>query len=261
MKGFPVIALLAVFPAWAGLVLDGVPQTPFSSATYDAATNHAGQSFYRIQSLPAGAVGINPASVTIAPNYNDSLTLDYGGVSLYREFGDPRSLDFSWPSAAGRIVTEQSYQFPVFRFDLGEDWTDFEIKASTNNFDAAFSAGGSNMVYYYRSWTAEQPAYCPDTEARAYYTDDYSGDPRVWIPKAPDSSIAAQLASPSSVVCAVYFFPSRDCECSWMRRDNTNLVWSWMRVTDGEYEKRLDGAKTRWRPIRPDSWESGLTTP
>ena len=207
----------------------------------------------------AGTV-IQPGYIGLFYNMNEMVYFSYVGVGLSRGYQIPYELDFPWPLVSGRLVTEQSYPYPVFRLDLGEHWTDFEIKATTNGY-AVEGNSGSNLVYYYASWTTNQHSRNPDTNAWAYFTDDYADDPRVWIRKGLTNSIAEQLEHTNSVICTVYFFPSRDCECSWMRRDNTNLVWSWMRVSDGEYEKRLDGTKTRWRPIRPESWESGRTTP
>ncbi len=258
MKSYRAILffLFAACPAFSGVVVDGVPSEPLSAQAFLSVSNFVGANYYAKQ---PGTI-IQPGYLSLYYNMNEMVSFDYAGIRLERGYQIPYNLDFTWPLESGRLVTEQSHPYPVFRFDLGEHWTDFEIKATTNGYEVS-GASGSNLVYYYRSWTADQHWSNPDTNAWAYYTDDYAEDPRVWIRKDLTNSIAGQLASPSSVVCTVYFFPSRNCECGWMRRDNTNLVWSWMRVSDGEYEKRLDGTKTRWRAIRPESWEAGRTTP
>ena len=252
------LALAFSSVAHGGLIVDGVRWEPLSNAAYLTVSNFVAGNYYEKQ---RGTL-ILPGYLSLYYNMNETVSFDYSGVRLERAYQLPYVLDFPWPLESGRLVTEQSYQYPVFKFDLGEHWTDFEIKATTNGY-AVEGNSGSNLVYYYASWTADQHWSNPDTNAWAYYTDDYADDPRVWIRKGLTNSIADQLANTGSVVCAVYFFPSRDLPngSDWMRKDNTNLVWSWMRVTDGEYEKRLDGTKTRWRPIRPESWESGRTTP
>jgi len=203
---------------------------------------------------------IGAGSLDLWYNMNETFTLNFDGVTLWRTYRDPHWLVFGWPEVSGRLVTEESYPYPVFRLDLGGNWTDFEIKASTNNFDYA-GPGGSNLVYYYKSWTADQHPVNPDTNAWAYFTDDCTADPRVWRLKVATNAISSMLSSTGSVVSAVYFYPSRECGCEWMQKGNTNLVWSWMRVDDLGYEKNFDGTGNRWRAIRPDSWESGRTEP
>ena len=204
---------------------------------------------------------LQPGYLGLYYNLNEMVYFDYGGVGLSRGYQTPSELAFPWPLASGRLVTEESYPYPVFRLELGENWTDFEIKASTNNYEPSGSPSGSNLVYYYRSWTADQHPVNPDTNAWAYFTDDCAADARVWRLKGSGSPISAKLSSTGSVVSAVYFYPSRGCECGWMRKGNTNLVWSWLRVDDLGYEKNFDGTQTRWRAIRPDSWETGRTVP
>jgi hypothetical protein len=154
-------------------------------------------------------------------------------------------------------VSEQTY--PVFRLDLGlveGNWTDFEIKASTNNF--------AGLVYYYKSWTTNQNALYRDTKAWTYFTDDESADVRVWNRATNGVSISSMLVSTSSVVQWVYFYPSHECAVdwtTWMSSANSNLVWSFVRVDDIGFELNRSGSKQRWNPVRPDSWEVGRTVP
>lgn len=160
----------------------------------------------------------------------------------------------------GAVVAAEGL-WPVFEIPLGEYWTDFEIKASTNNFAAENNEGGSNLVYYYRSWTADQHGVNPDPAGRVYFTDDCSDDSRVWRLKSADISVSAQLSSTGSVVDAVIFMPSRECACAWMREGNTNLVWSVQRWDDLGGELNFSGDKTRWRPVVPASWGVGRFVP
>jgi len=155
--------------------------------------------------------------------------------------------------------SNDSATFPVFRLDVGNvdgNWTDFEIKASTNNF--------AGMVYYYKSWTT-QDATNPDTNAYVYFTDDYAADVRVWYSKSNDIPVSSHLTSTNSVVGYVYFMPSHDMTnipwAGWMAMTNTRLVWSWVRVDDIGFEMNAGDTKQRWNPIRPDSWEVQRTAP
>ncbi len=110
-------------------------------------------------------------------------------------------------------------------------WTDFEIKASTNNFDS--------LCYYYKSWTT-QDATRGDTNAYVWFTDDYSDDVRVWRKKDHDKSISQMLVSTNSVVETVIFQPSHECEIDWQDwMFDERLVWSFVRVDDVGFEQKV----------------------
>jgi len=120
-------------------------------------------------------------------------------------------------------------------------WTDFEIKASTNNFDS--------LCYYYKSWTT-QDATRGDTNAYVWFTDDYSDDVRVWRKKDHDKSISQMLVSTNSVVETVIFQPSHESEIDWASwMFDERLVWSFVRVDDIGFEMNASGTKQRWSPV------------
>jgi len=145
--------------------------------------------------------------------------------------------------------------YPIFRLPMGETWTDFELKASTNNF--------TNLVYYYISSGTNTVGY-GDSNAWVCFSDDYQTDVRAWRKSPPGSNIYAQLTSTNAVVDTIYVMPSHDCEvpwADWMNPTNKNLLWSWVRFDGVDFEKNFDGTKQRWNLIRPDSWELERTTP
>jgi hypothetical protein len=147
--------------------------------------------------------------------------------------------------------------YPAFKLEIGNvdgKWTDFEVKASTDNF--------AHLTYYFKSWTTQDLAYNPDTNTFVYFTDDYAADPRKWNLKTNSVAISDHMANTGSVVQFVYFYPSHDCSWeSWMYATNKNLVWTYMRATIAEYEMNLTGTKQRWNPIKPESWDVERTTP
>ena len=139
--------------------------------------------------------------------------------------------------------------FPVLRLDLGGQWTDFELKATTNNF--------TSLCYYYIS--SEDNAVADDTNVWVYFTDDYHADPRQWIRQiiGLDRSIYDQLENPYSVVKSVYVYPSHNCAEDWeewMSKSNTNLVWSYVRFDGVDYEKNYDDTGARWTTVQPSEW-------
>jgi hypothetical protein len=178
------------------------------------------------------------------------LYLD-GGTKIYtRETFN--SGEFSELATGG--ATAGTY--PVFAIPLGGAWTDFEIKASTNNF--------TDLVYYYKSWTNTQDATRGDTNALAYFTDDHAEDVRVWNLKTQTNAISEMLTSTNSEVETVYFYPSHDCTIpwsEWMSATNTALVWSFVRVDDVGFEMNASGTYQHWSPIRPASWDAARTEP
>jgi hypothetical protein len=151
-------------------------------------------------------------------------------------------------------VTAVEGTFPVFHLDLGNNWTDFELKASTNNF--------SNLVY----WAMSSATNCvaDDTNIWTYFTDDYSPDPRQWLRSPPATPILSQLTNVNSVVSAVVVCPSHDCQIpwqSWMSATNDRLVWSFARYDGIGFETNRTGTKTRWNATLPVEWRRTRINP
>ncbi|MDP6629979.1 MAG: hypothetical protein QGH29_03235 [Kiritimatiellia bacterium] len=159
-----------------------------------------------------------------------------------------------WEGIPEELQTDE-YTFPVFVLELGGNWTDFELKASTNNFDG--------MVYFIMSSASN--AVADDGDVWTYFTDDYVADVRKWWRAAVATWIGGQLADPvNSEVEYVYVFPSHDCAVdwrTWMSRDNEKLVWSYTRFDGVGFEMNATGTKTHWNPVQPIAWVKARTTP
>lgn len=145
--------------------------------------------------------------------------------------------------------------YPVIRLELGGPYTDFELKASTNNF--------SSLVYYVMSSSASPVAGDPDVWV--YFTDDYATDVRKWNRATNAVSIGSQVSNTSSseveyvVVC-----PSHSCEVdwsTWMSPATSNLVWSFVRYDGAATEKNASGTKEHWNPVVPVEWRKERITP
>jgi hypothetical protein len=149
-------------------------------------------------------------------------------------------------------------RYPVFILDIGNTdgrWTDFIMKASTDNWE-------SSAVYCYKSFDVQPVTHNPDTNAYCYFTDDCAADPRKWLTKTNDISIADHLTNdPLARVNFVYFAPSHDCTWeTWMQETNANLVWSYVRYDDGTYETNDVNQGIRWNLVEP-SWEANRKQP
>ena len=152
-------------------------------------------------------------------------------------------------------MTVDEGTFPVLRLELGGAWTDFELKASTNNF--------TNLVYYIKS--SGPNASADDTNVWVYFTDDYAGDVRQWRRSAVATAIGSQLGDPThseiefAIVC-----PSHACAVdwqSWMWRTNNPLVWSFVRYDGIGLEMNATGTKTHWNPVVPVEWRKERIAP
>jgi len=151
----------------------------------------------------------------------------------------------------GAPVTADTY--PVLVLPLGGAWTDFELKASTNNF--------TNLCYYMMS--SGTNAYTTDTNVWVYFTDDYAGDARQWQRSAVATAIGSQLAATNSEVEFAVVLPSH-CMGGWprwMSRGNDRLVWSFVRYDSIGMEMNATGTKSHWNPVVPVEWRKARTAP
>lgn len=161
----------------------------------------------------------------------------------------------TWEGTQEELLADE-YTYPVLRLELGGQWTDFELKASTNNFES--------LVYYIKSSSATAGGY-DDTDVWTYFTDDYSTDVRQWLKASVATAIGGQLTDPvNSVVSYVVVCPSHSCDVdysTWMSKTNERLVWSYVRYDGMNLETNVTGTKTRWNPVVPTEWRSGRIAP
>ena len=166
----------------------------------------------------------------------------------------------TWEGTAEELKADE-FTFPVLKLELGGPWTDFELKASTNNF--------ASMVYYYVSSltnnaTCSEGHLLDDPDPYTYYTDDHATDVRRWIPAPAHTSIWSRLLSSNTVVECVYFYPSHAGGCPWARwmsRTNAQLVWSYVRFDGVSFELNASGTRQHWNPVRPEEWVKARTVP
>jgi hypothetical protein len=152
-------------------------------------------------------------------------------------------------------VVEEVGTYPVLRLELGGQWTDFELKASTNNFES--------LCYYIMS--SGTNAWTTDTNVWIYYTDDYASDVRKWQKSGHLIGICRQLTDPTnSEVRAAIVLPSHECDGdwqTWMTPTNTKLVWSYVRYDGIGFEMNATGTKSRWTAVVPVEWRRERIAP
>ena len=160
----------------------------------------------------------------------------------------------TWEGGAPELQVEEC-TFPVVRLELGGQWTDFELKASTNNF--------ASLVYYIKS--SGPTPHSDDTNVWTYFTDDYAYDVRRWVKSAAATAIASQLVDRvHAEVEYVVVCPSHECAVdwrTWMSSGNSKLVWSFVRYDGIDMEKNATGTQTHWNPIVPVEWRTARVNP
>jgi len=150
--------------------------------------------------------------------------------------------------------------YPVFTIPLGNNWTDFELKADTNNFEVF-----TQRVYFIQSYQTNSSGF-DDTNVWIHFTDDYYSDkPLQHRKSALGQSIASQLSNTaSSRVDVVMVQPSHQCQVnwqSWMSPTNDKLVWAYLRMDAIGPEKNASGTKDHWNLIRPVEWRTNRINP
>jgi hypothetical protein len=150
-----------------------------------------------------------------------------------------------FPSNTNALDAEKT--FPVLVLELGGPWTDFELKASTDNFET--------LLYFVKS--SELMAES-DPDVWVYFTDDYATDPREWKKAVVGVPIRDQLVDPVNsevryvVVCPSHATP--EDWSVWMYESNPQLVWSYVRFDGLDLERNLAGTKSKWGLVVPVQW-------
>lgn len=144
---------------------------------------------------------------------------------------------------------------------LAVPWTGFELKASTNNFSEAVDQN-RRITFWCPSHGSGTGAFTSDNADFFVVGDDQttsqSRDNRAWV-RADYTLLAGLLGgarTPNAI--AVLVSPDkcrRETDTSWLRDDNDDLIWSYMRVNESEHELHANG-RTLWNPVMPVRWYS-----
>jgi len=158
-------------------------------------------------------------------------------------------------------------EYPVFIIPL-DGWSEFELKASTNNYRTGVAA--VDMVYWFESlgfdayggaWTN-----CPsaDLNATLFYCDPDAGNGRAWSRWTNTLTLTEQIGVNGNYQQTVVMIPSLTVKSGatnfWMFPGNEKLIWSYRRRAAAEGETNALG-RTIWHPIMPDSWRAAPVVP
>lgn len=159
-------------------------------------------------------------------------------------------------TGSGNITTTEGGQFAVFWIPLhpGDQWTDFELKASTDN----FLSDNPNMVYYYHSPDPTKsviPQQIWTTRPDVYFTDSgKTGTPnrRAWRKQNATQSVFAMLSDANAEVGG-FIVIVRDN----LSAHRTTMVWSYALMDGSAFDNDASGRDV-WRPIVPIRWTNDL---
>lgn len=150
--------------------------------------------------------------------------------------------------------------YASFDIKLGAGFTDFELKATVDN----FTDDPVNMVFFYHSpdpnesvvpqvWTTRPDVYFTDSQ---FVGSPPSRNQRYWRKQSASQSIAAMRTNGNSVIASVTVVVR---DMGTISPANPNLVWSYARMTPTGYEEDA-GGKSIWHTITP-KWISQPIAP
>ena len=205
----------------------------------------------------ATATSINKVSIT-APSANATLTIANGKTltannTLTLSGADSSTLNIGTGGTLGTaaFTGATAYEprgiYAVIYIPLpsGSAWTDFELKASADNFITSpvvflyHSPDPTKLVITSQEWTNR-----PDV----YFTDSGRTDPRVWIKQNDTQSIFAMLADASSEVGGFLVVIKDDLSA---HRGHLVFSYSLLDASTGEKDPANRGV---WRPLWPQEW-------
>ena len=149
---------------------------------------------------------------------------------------------------------------PVNREPMSTSFVGFELKASTNNFSHAAGTEDTRLQFYSQSEVADKDASWGNNwdKMKIYVGTGYgsSWDVRAYTKIGNTIDWGHELRN---VVVLV------DASCivkhpgDWLREDNEDLMWCYLRNTNGDGGEQEEGStKTLWHPIAPVRWFSEM---
>jgi hypothetical protein len=196
-------------------------------------------------------------------NGTQSVTVDRGTHRLV----NPSAAELV---AANPVLAPPEYRNATFVLPMDCLWTDYELKASIDNFT-------SEPVYWFDSAAGTVLPTIGTSAPGAWFiqTLPVPGiSPRAWVPQVKEFSISSQMRAATS--------PSGDDrraaisgvviqvrgEGAWCSSTNASLIWSYRRKNASAYEAYQNSttpgygaADPVWRPVLPTQWNNTLLSP
>ena len=164
--------------------------------------------------------------------------------------------------SAPQPAAEKRYAMFIIRLnetaydDQAGHFTQFELKASTNNFSTAYSQK-DRCCFYSHSGHAEGEFSTND--GMHLFINHGGADQRSYV-RIKNTAEGMPNYAPAEVIVIVdAALMNRDrSDGSWLYEGNEDVMWTWVRTKDNTREFDGDADHCLWRPITPVRWYSTL---
>lgn len=196
--------------------------------------------------------GVTEVEFGMGDNWDET---DLGSTLLCtRELTYSNSLGLMQEDDLKRTIA--MFIIPVNTDGSGSSYAGFELKASTNNFSHADGTEDTRLQFYAQSEVADKDASWGNNwdKMKMYVGTGYgsSWDVRAYTKIGNTIDWGHELRN---VVVLV------DASCivkhpgDWLREDNEDLMWCYLRNTNGDGGEKEEGTtRTLWHPIAPVRW-------
>lgn len=148
------------------------------------------------------------------------------------------------------VVKVEDLKYPVFVLTPPVGYTDFELKASDDNY-----VSGDLLLYYHSPGVLGSEV---GDEPVVYHTDSGLADPRTWVTLPAGTSIAANLTDGNAVAGGIIVVVTDITLINSYPLENISWVIRWFTASSGE-----EDASNRqiWRPLTPTRYSKEIPTP
>lgn len=146
----------------------------------------------------------------------------------------------------------------AYASDVYNHYTQFELKASTNNFSISASENSSCCFY---SHSGHADGFYSTNDRMHLFLNHGGADQRSYV-RITNTLEGMPNYAPSEVIVIVdakMMNPDRS-DGAWLYEDNESLTWTWVRMKNEELEPDPGTDHCLWRPISPVRWFAELPT-
>ena len=184
------------------------------------------------------------------------LTISTNGVTIWRSSSIAPTPEPS-PTTVKRFAM---FIIPLndtaYASDLNSHYTQFELKASTNNFSTSDSEEASCCFY---SHSGHADGFYSTNDRMHLFLNHGGSDQRSYV-RIPNTLEGMMNYAPSDVIVIVdaTLMNHDRSDGSWLYENNDDVIWTWVRTKNGTQESDPGTGHCLWRPISPVRWFTTL---
>ena len=165
-------------------------------------------------------------------------------------------------------VVESAKRYAMFIINLNDAsyanivdyFTQFELKASTNNFSASASQKDRCCFYSHSGYADEWISSAGNNDQMRLFLNHGGADQRSYVKIANTAEGMPTNYAPAEVIVIVdpHLVNTERSDGTWLYKGNEDIVWTWVRTKYGQREFDAGTDRCLWRPIAPVRWFSKL---